>query len=185
MIWLMGRARICSIAPVLLAACSFETVLPESSLDAQPTITPSECASQFTAITDASSRYYTVTTELGWREAETSCEALDAHLFTPDDAAELTAIRNTLDDSKLWIGAVQKPTSIVNAEWYLVTGAPLAVAWQNGKPDDGGSENGSEQAAALNDGGLDDESHTSTRGSICECDGRAVDSSVVDVIPAS
>jgi hypothetical protein len=172
---------------VWLAACSYSPARTagEVEIDAPAIDAPLVCNPRYDLVLPgSSSRYYVETDNRNWRDAEAGCEQTNGHLFAPTSDAEVEAMRAMVGDPKRWVGLIQQlgqtqPTT----GWFSVTGGPAILVWEAGKPDDGGNENNGEQAGVLGNNGLDDENHTSTRQSICECDGKEPDASVIALLP--
>ncbi|MEO8703007.1 MAG: C-type lectin domain-containing protein [Kofleriaceae bacterium] len=168
-----------------LAACAFdprEGVAPDAARDAPA---PLVCPPRFDrTLAGSPSHYYLEPVETRWRAAEQACEAMSGHLFVPDDDLEADAMRALLSDDDFWVGLVQKPAATASAEWFTITGAAMVTTrWDSTKPDDGGQENGEEQVAVLDDSGLDDKRDNESHRSICECDGKPIDTTLVALIP--
>lgn len=177
---------VASLQATILGACSFDLEIEPTDAAPPAVDAPLVCDPAFTVVLAGSgSKYQLIGNEITWRNAEATCEQRGAHLFVPTTNAEVTAMRALLDDTRRWVGLAQMPGATpANAGWLLVTGGPRTVDWVAGKPDDnGGGENGDEQAGSMNDLGLDDDDHRDTKPYICECDGAGVDASIVAMLP--
>lgn len=137
------------------------------------------------------SRYRIVTTSATYRLQHADCENDTSgftHLAAIESVDELSAIRSMLPGPYTYVGGVQLPgQSGPSDNWRWITGTPVTISWAltpRAQPEDGDTmENDAENIVLVAAGGLHDETGIRAYPAICECDGIAIDASLITAIP--
>jgi hypothetical protein len=172
---------------IALVGCSYEPqAAPASEPDAAPSIDafdPADCAATYTFDT-GTSRYRVIDLDRSFLAQHLECKSDGNHLVVYDTDAERTAIRTALGDSDRWVGFVQAPDqSRPELGWSAITGGEALMTFWETPDDDDDVENNEQNTALDQSDGVDDKSAGETHGAICECDGRAIDTTVENQIP--
>jgi len=141
--------------------------LVDAPVDGPPDATL--CPQDYEDLGVAGSKYRFVSPPAAWVDAEADCEndSATAHLVVLDNAAELAVI-DPKSGGKAWIGFTDR---VMENSFLNVTGGSTTFQpWQNGEPNDGGLEIGSEDCVELDGAEINDENCPLARSYVCECD---------------
>lgn len=126
---------------------------------------PGACAGYVTLPGEAS-RYQVLPADREWAEAEAACESDGAHLVVLDGPNEKNQLVALVPAQSVWLGVTDRK---VLGQWLKVTGGVATyLPWGASEPDAVSLE------CVLLDGltvGLADQSCTTDRRAVCECDG--------------
>lgn len=140
------------------------------------------CPPSYTTMLAGQARYRLVTTPASWTNAQADCtnDGTGTHLVIPTSMTEHGAIADAVSGStSLWIGVSDRVTE--NTFLVVTGGTAYHVDWVSGasaEPDNSGDcvEQASSTTSTPGDRGKQfDETCTSTRQYLCECDGVATD----------
>lgn len=138
-------------------------------VDAMADMTAGACPGNYVDVGVGASRYRFIATPTDdWTVLEALCEADGQHLVVLDSQAEADAVRVLGGGMETWVGVTDR---IVELEWRSVTDQlPSFLPWSKPPLLGGGDcidwETGSNE--------FDDQSCSSGRPGICECDGLPV-----------
>lgn len=163
-----------------------------AQLDAPSSFDPTLCPSTYTlSVTSSASRYRVRAADVWWnlRQACDNDAPGMTHLVVYDSVTEAAMLRANVSGA-FFVGAVQpRNQGAPAASWWWLTGAPVSnTFWQASQPDDGdGTEDNHENLAIEGGAGLRDfdsitDPSTQALG-LCECDGKATESSIAAMIP--
>lgn len=170
-VWLAG----CSFDPRGLTATGASDAGADATRDAHAdarvdaTVDADLCPAGYAPLPGIASRsqYRVETSTKQWTDAEAGCEADGlAHLVVLDDDAERDAVRGTIGGD-MWTGVTDRVSE--GTFFKVTTGLATYLPWLSGEP----NNQGNEDCVELVGGGMNDESCSHSRVSVCECDGAA------------
>ena len=156
------------------------------------------CPASFTVTVAASTSKYRISSSNGvFTSHHNACNGEmpgSTHLAVFDTTQELDQISALLamapqpTSGRFYVGAVQMPNQTTTAGgWLQFTGGAVpAMLWSQGQPDDNSDPetNHEQQLAAVDSGSrMNDVSGSVGYGSVCECDGKAIDVTAAQFIP--
>ena len=162
---------------------------PDAAVDAGPLVCPTTAA--WISITGLSSKYMieSGSAEISqWWRANLRCNAAGAgiHLVVFDSNQEAVYLSAKLQPNKIYYTGMLQPNGPILAAdgWTQITGRNAISWWGNGEPNDDGVlgntvDTGVAQFAVIDMASFlrDADGHLS-RDYVCECDGRAVDTTI-------
>jgi len=142
----------------------------DMAIDMMADMTASACPGNYVDVGVGASRYRLIATPTDdWTVLEALCEAEGQHLVVLDSQAEADAVRVLGGGMDVWVGVTDR---IVELEWRSVTDQlPSFLPWST-PPTLGGDDCIDWDTGAANE--FDEQSCSSGRPGICECDGLPV-----------
>lgn len=135
---------------------------PDAAIDGAALV----CPPGYNSVVNETSRYKVLSGAADWLVAEQACEMDGTHLDVLDSANEKAMMISLMPVTNIWTGVTDRK---VLGQWLKVTGGVASyLPWANSEPDLGGLECVQIEDVTTN---LRDQSCSSGRVGICECDG--------------